>query len=442
LIGTLMGRLRGAHANHKRIAAGALWIAVLVAAAKLFVAAREMALAWRYGVSATVDAYQFAFTIITWLPLILAALASAVLVPRLVALHRDPAAYRRFTAELNGTALAVGLAVALLSWFLAPRIVGLVATDFDPDALRLARSMATQLSPVAFLVTAAGYLAARLQARERYAYSFAEAVPALAIALFVILAPGRDGGAVLIWGTLVGYVAQALWLADLTRRSDPPLLQLGLRHRAPEWKLVYMPLLVMAAGQVVLTVTNPVDVAFAAQLGEGAVATLGYANRIVGLIVGFSLVVVGRALLPVLSGAVADGEHALGTRQSLQWAMLLFGIGAAAVIAGWPLAPTAVALIFERGAFDSADSAVVTHVLRYGLLQLPFVFGGLVLVQWIAASGRYGVLLAVACLALVVKITMNLLLLQPLGLAGLMAATAGMYAVSFLGQLAFVMRKR
>lgn len=440
MLAALIGRLRGAHANHRRIAAGALWIGVLVTLAKVFAAAREMAIAWRFGVSATVDAYQFAFTIVTWLPLILAALASSVFVPRLVALHRDPAAYRRFAAELNVTVVAAGLAVAALSAFLAPRAVELFATEFDADALDLARSMAAQLSPIAFLATVAGYLAARLQARERYAYSFAEAVPAVAIAAFVILAPGPGTGDLLVWGTLVGYAAQALWLADLTRRADPPLLDLGFGHRAPEWRLVYMPLLVMAAGQIVLTVTNPVDVAFAAGLGEGAVATLGYANRIVGLIVGFSLVVVARALLPVLSGAAADGEHALGRRQALQWAMLLFALGAVAVAVGWPLAPAVVTLVFERGAFDSGDSAAVAQVLRFGLLQLPFVFGGLALVQWIAASGRYGVLLAVACLALVVKITMNLLLIHPLGLAGLMAATAGMYAVSFLGQLAFVVR--
>jgi peptidoglycan biosynthesis protein MviN/MurJ (putative lipid II flippase) len=188
-------------------------------------------------------------------------------------------------------------------------------------------------------------------------------------------------------------------------------------------------------------VTAPIDLAFAARLGEGAIATLGYANRIVGLIIGFGSVVVARALLPVLAGAAADGEHALGSRQARQWAGLLVGLGVAAVAIGWPLAPTAVALVFERGAFNAGDSRAVAHALRFGLLQLPFVFGGLALVQWIAASGRYGVLLAVACLALVVKITMNLLLIHPLGLAGLMAATAAMYAVSFLGQLAFVMRK-
>ena len=441
MLSALLGRLTSVHANHRRIAAGALWIGLLTVAAKLFVVGREIALAWRFGVSAVVDAYQLSFTIVTWLPLILAAIASVVLVPRLVALHRDPAAYRRFTAELSGTVLLVSLLVALLTWALAPALAGLMADDFEPRALEVAETMAAQLAPVALLVTVAGYLAARLQARERYAYSFAEAIPAILIALFVLLGPGSSATGVLVWGTLAGYAVQAVWLADLARRADPPLAAISFRRRAPDWRLVYMPLLVMAAGQVVLTVTNPLDQAFAANLGEGGVATLGYANRIVGLVVGFGSVVVARALLPVLSGAVADGHHELGSRHARQWALLLLGLGAVGAAAGWLVAPWAVSLLFERGAFGAEDSRAVAQVLRFGLLQIPFYFGGLALVQWIAASGRYGVLLAVACVALAVKVVMNLLLIQPLGLAGLMAATAGMYAVSFACQLVYIVRK-
>ena len=73
MITTLIGRISGVHDNHKRIASGALLIGALTLGAKLFVAAREMAIAWRYGVSGTVDAYQLAITITTWLPMLIMA---------------------------------------------------------------------------------------------------------------------------------------------------------------------------------------------------------------------------------------------------------------------------------------------------------------------------------------------------------------------------------
>jgi len=113
----------------------------------------------------------------------------------------------------------------------------------------------------------------------------------------------------------------------------------------------------------------------------------------------------------------------------------VYGSGEAEVVA-----LRGVSVELERGAFTASDSDAVTHVLRFGLLQLPFYFAGLVLVQWIAANSRYQVLLAAACLALATKILMNLLLIPHFGLAGIMAATAGMYAVSLAFQYFVVVR--
>lgn len=438
MLAALIGRLRGVHANHKRIASGAILIGVLVFGAKLFVAAREMAIAWRYGVSAVVDAYQLALTITTWVPLMLMATATVVLVPRMVALHRDPPRYRSFVAQANGSALLLSIAILLLTLVAAPLSVDLLAGALEAETQALVRRMALFLAPVAALSIIAGYLTTRLQARERYGYSVVDATPALIVALFVLAAPADNPADPLIWGTLIGFVLQVAWLGAMVHSSDPPVAALRLRHEPADWRPLYVPLLVMFFGQLVLTTATPLDQGFASRLGEGAVAVLGYANRLVGLIVGFGSVVVARALLPVLSGAVADGESALGARQTIAWAWLLFGLGVTVAFVGWLLAPWVVSLVFQRGAFTQEDSEAVTYVLRAALLQLPFYFGGLALVQWYAASNRHHVLLGVACLALVAKVTMNALLIEPFGLAGLMVATAAMYAVTFAAQLLIV----
>ena len=43
--------------HHRKIATGFVWVALFVFIGKLAGAAKEMAIAWRYGVSETVDAY-------------------------------------------------------------------------------------------------------------------------------------------------------------------------------------------------------------------------------------------------------------------------------------------------------------------------------------------------------------------------------------------------
>lgn len=431
MIGGLIDRLRLTHDNHKRIAAGAFWIGLFVLAAKLCVAAREMAIAWRYGISAEVDAYQIALTVTTWLPMMLFGLAGVVLVPRLVAL-RKVGGDGGFIDELNGAVLVVGALLALLTWIGAPFATGLLAGTLAAPTRELAESLTEQMAPIAFLIVVGGYLSARLQAREHYAYSFADAAPALVIALFVIVGPGDSPTAPLLYGTLLGYLVYALWLARMAAVADPPLGRLRLRHRSEQWALVYGAFATMGLGQLFITAALPIDQAFAATLGEGGVSTLGYVTRITTLITSFGSVVFARALLPVLSGAVAEGDHELGRGQALKWAWLMAAVGAAAAAVGWLLAPLGVRILFERGAFGARETELVSDVLRYGLLQLPPFFGGIVLVQWYAAANRYRAILFITLVALLAKVAANALLVGPLGVSGIMVSTALMYAVTTL----------
>lgn len=440
MIAAILGRLSGVHDNHKRIASGAVTIGLLTLAAKLFVAAREMAIAWRYGVSSTVDAYQLSITITTWLPMLIVGVMTVVLVPRLVGLNRAGSDRRRFLGELNGSVLLLGAAISALIWLGAPAAARLLASGVNPATVSLTASIARSIAPVAFCILACGYFSSRLQSRERFIYSVTEAAPAMAIAAFLLLPVGLNGAVPLIVGTLVGYALQLLILGRMVQHGDAPLGRLSFLHRSEEWRSLYAALSLMVIAQLMITLTTPIDQAFAARLGEGAVATLGYATRLVTLLTALGSVVVGRALLPVLSNTVAEGSHKLGARQTLQWSAAL-GIAAAAGAAIlWLAAPLMVRLLFQRGAFDATASAQVAHVLRFGLAQLPFYFAGMAMVQYYAATSRYRAILMITASALVLKLALNFALAPLLGVAGIALSTAAMYLLT-ASMLAAGMRK-
>jgi peptidoglycan biosynthesis protein MviN/MurJ (putative lipid II flippase) len=440
LIPSLVARFSAVHVNHKRIASGAALIGVLLIVAKLFVAGREVAIAWRFGVSGLVDAYQLSLTIVTWLPMMLTNVMTVVLVPRLVQLQSRPEEQKLFLAELNGSVIAIGILLAAGVWLAAPAAAALLGSRAEPTTLQLTASISRQIAPVALFMIVTGYLSARLQSNERFAYCVSEAIPAAMIALLVLAPVAISSESRLVSGAVFGYAMQVAVLGTMLRRGDRSVALVRLRHRSAEWPSIYRALLVMAAGQLILTATLPIDQLFASRLGEGAVATLGYANRIITLVTSFGVVVLARALLPVLSEAAAAGNHTLGSRQARQWSWLLFGTGLVVGAVGALAAPAFVSLLFQRGAFSADDTEAVAELLQFGMLQLPFYFAGVALVQWVAATSRYGALLVVACGALVVKILGNLFLVQPLGLEGLMVATAAMYALSFVLQYIFVAR--
>src|SRR5690606_38803241 len=120
----LRRRLAGLHADHRRIALGAARVAFFLLLGKVVGAFKEMAAAYRYGVSDVVDAYQFTLTLANWLPVTLVGACSVVLIPALVRSRRRPgAAHGRFLRELQGAALVVGAAVALVLLAAWPAVV-------------------------------------------------------------------------------------------------------------------------------------------------------------------------------------------------------------------------------------------------------------------------------------------------------------------------------
>jgi peptidoglycan biosynthesis protein MviN/MurJ (putative lipid II flippase) len=185
----------------------------------------------------------------------------------------------------------------------------------------------------------------------------------------------------------------------------------------------------MAVAQAVQSVTSVLDPFWGARLGEGVISAMGYSNRFLGLLLGMGAVAIGRAMLPVFS--LLGRDAALRYRLCRQWALGLFALGVACAAAMWISAPLSVRLIFERGAFSAADTARVAELLRWGLLQLPFYFGGLVWVSLLSAARGYQLLFFAALGSLCVKFIGNEAASRFLGVDGLYLATACMYCFSF-----------
>ncbi|HUH40611.1 MAG TPA: lipid II flippase MurJ [Castellaniella sp.] len=432
--------LTGLHADHRRIALGAARVAFFLLLGKVVGAFKEMAVAYRYGVSDIVDAYQFTLTLANWLPITLVGACSVVLIPALVRSRRMPGPdHQRFLRELQGAALLIGTVVALILVVAWPLVVPFVGQGLSGSVRHMSTLLILGFAPAAFFTIWTGLSAARLRAHERHVNTLLDSLPALLILIWVLASP--DGGLwPLLWGTLVGYALQSLLLAALAARVDdrpgPPLLA----HRAPQWSTLAAAAGIMLVGQLAMSLVGPIDQYTAARLGDNANAVLGYASRLLSLILGIGAASVGRAALPVLADIQGRGDAVHARRMALKWSAGMLVVGAGVVVLGWLLAPWGVALLFERGAFTAQDTGVVAEVLRWGLLQLPFYFGVLILVQLLASQNRYGLMALIAVLNFLVKALMNMWLAPIMGPSGIMLATGLMYASSYVCYLCLALR--
>lgn len=425
-------RLAGLHADHQRIARGAARVAFFLLLGKFAGAAKEMAVAYRYGISEVVDAYQFTMTMASWLPVTLVGALSVVLIPVLVRLRSDsPAGQARFLGELQGAFLLLGLALVGLTWLAWPWVLQWGGQGLSPEVRDMSGTLLLAFAPAALLTLLTGLSAARLRARERHINTLLDSVPALAILVWVLLAADDHSVRPLLWGTLLGYVIQCFWQLKLAARADGMWGRPRLGLESPAWSGMLAAAGVMIVGQVAMSFVGPIDQYTAANLGQHANATLGYATRLLALVLGVGAASVGRAALPVLADVQRQGDMARARTMALKWSLAMLCAGAAATALGWLLAPWGVALLFERGAFTAQDTLEVAQALRWGLLQLPFYFGVLVLVQLLASQGRYRIMALIAIANFGIKALLNMWLAPIMGVSGIMLATAGMYVLSF-----------
>ena len=180
-----------------------------------------------------------------------------------------------------------------------------------------------------------------------------------------------------------------------------------------------------------------VDQFFATSIGTGALSTLSYANRILALILGMSAMAISRATLPIFSEAQAKKSLEVNVLTA-HWTTWMFGIGVLVGLGVWVASPFIVKILFERGAFSAQNANDVARIMRYGLLQLPFYFAGIVCFSANSSNNKYALNGIAMIFAVIIKIASNYFLVPVLGLTGIQIGTAIMY-LSFMA--VFLIRK-
>jgi putative peptidoglycan lipid II flippase len=306
-----------------------------------------------------------------------------------------------------------------------------MAGRLSDETRAISSKMMLGMAPIGVLMLTICVHAARLQARELHVNTLLECVPALVLLAFVLLWRNAGSPAPLMWGTTLGFLAQAMVLAILSGKADRLRPHVRLSLRSPQWPHMYRSVGVFMIGQFIMSFSAPLDQYFVAGLGNGSIATLGYANRVLALILGMGALAISRATLPVLSEILSSGGQDRARRTALMWSLLMLAIGVVAVAFGWLFVPLGVRLLFQHGAFNAENTVAVAGLVRWGLVQVPFYFAVLVLVQLLASQGRFKAMALVAAANFAVKALANFVLIKWFGIAGVVLATGVMNAGSF-----------
>jgi putative peptidoglycan lipid II flippase len=352
-------------------------VVLLAAANALAMAAgfaREMSLAYYFGATAAADAFVVVLLLVDGVATVaLTGLAGSALVPQMTRLIETsrPGEEFRLMESLGLWCAAAGLAAAAPGLIWPGGLAGLLAPEFGPQQRELLAHLLRLALPAVPLALTAGLTAGALQARARYSTPpLGRAAFSLSVAGAAALG-GRCGNVAAAGaGLLAGTLAQWVWQAAALWRS-------GWRPRRPRWRHPAAPEALGFALPVVLAlalsnvVMGAAQRALASGLAAGSLAAVNYAQRALGLTANLTLAL-GTVSLRELSRGFERAGLGDGTLRTLARAMdagvLLLAPGAVwMALASEPL----VALLFERGRFDSASSALTAACLRWFALSLP-----------------------------------------------------------------------
>lgn len=396
---------------------------------------RDMVVARAFGAGPITDAFFVAFRIPNILRRLLAegALSTAV-IPVLTeyASTRPREDFRRLLRAIFGAALVVLGATALLGIVAAPWIVRAIAPGFatDPAQERLVVLLTRVMFPYVVLVGLAALAMGALNAEHRFfAAALGPAVLNVGMIAGVLALSGHTEPPILALaiGVLVGGVGQLLvQVPDLHATS----LLLGpsaeLRH--PALARVARLLAPAVFGLAAVQVMVFVNTLLASLLPAGAISFLYYADRVMEFPLGVFGIALASASLPAMSRQAAAGDTR-GLADTLNFALrLAIYICVPATVGLVILRVPITRILFERGRFGGADTLATADALTGYAVGLVGFATTRIAAQAFYAIGRPGAAVRVGVLAVAANIVAAVLLMRPLGHAGLAyAASIGAY---------------
>ena len=320
-----------------------------------------------------------------------------------------------------------------------PFVVYGIAPGFVGDAARydVAVDLARVTFPYLLCMSLTAMLGGVLNAHDKFApFAFAPVLFNLSlIAALLMNDLFETAGHALAWGVLAAGLLQLVYLWVSVIRAGLPI-KIVKPTLSPRTKKVLKLMGPGVIGAGVMHINLFADLIIASFLQTGAISYLYYADRLNQLPLGVVGIAVGTALLPMLSRAFAakDAQQSRNLyNRALEYCLILTLPAALALAV---MATPIIQVLFERGAFDAADTAVTAQVLMAYALGLPAYVAIKVFstAHWARQDTVTPVKIAVK--ATITNIALSLVLVQFMGVAGIALATG------LTGWMQFVMHLR
>ena len=436
-----------------RLARSTALFSLATAASRVAGLVREIVAASYFGTTGAMSAFTIAFLAPNLMRSLFAdAALQAAFVPvftELLEKGERREAFRLASTMIFLVTLVLG-AITALFILVAPTIIGLIAPGFDQALTDLTVALSRILFPILVLLGLTGMVVGVLNSYDRFGV-FAISPFFWNVAIIAVLVglapafPEDDQIYAYAIGVLVGTVIQlALPVVDL--RNTPfgvrralvaPFRLANLRRaREPAVRRVLLLMLPVTVSLGLINFNLLINALFGSLVSEEAPAAIDKAFRIYMLPQGIFSVAIATVLFPTLAryAARADLDGLRSTMANGMRQILLMLVPAAAAIL--VLSEPMTRLVYERDVFDAESTQLVSEALFWFAFSLPFNGLFLLLTRTFFSLQRPWLPTAISAGNLAITALAALLLYEPYGLGGIVAATGIATIVSVAAEAA------
>lgn len=422
---------------------------------RVFGFARDMMLSRILGAGAAGDAWQLAFQLPNIFRRLFAEGAfSAAFVPlfnRKMAdeEHGEGAAARNFATDVLSVFVPILLLFSAIMMLAMPGFIWLI-DDFGQGGRTndFSISLARITFPYLALISVTTLFAAILNSLSKFAAAaFAPVLLNLCMIAALLSALWIDGGTdperaayLLAFSVSIAGLAQMLWLWYWARKAG---FKLAIRRPKLTGDVRQLGVLILPAifGAGIYQISRFIDLFFLGRLEEGSFVFLALADRLNQLPLGIIGIALGTAILPALSRFIAQDD--LGGAQRVQSNAIELGLllTVPAAVGLYFAAHPLVSAFYFGGKFGADDVASTASVVAMLVIGLPAYVLVKVLTPGFFARRDTKTPVYTAGISLIINITLNILLIPSMGVAGL--ALAGATAAwANCAMLYFVLHRR
>ena len=384
---------------------------------------KEIIIADNLGLSKLLDTFYIAILIPGFMSNVFLEGFKSVFIPNYIIEKNTTKNVGAFQSTYIIVTVVVSLLFSFLAYLSTDVYLDLLFPSHDVEFYELIKEQFFYVLPCIFFWGLTSLVNGLLNIYDEFAFSSLSSIfTSLSIIICLIFFKDDLGIIVLAVGTLIGSIISFLFALTIAIKKQI------IKIKKPDFVSkniieFFKQIPAKLTANLFSGINSIVDQYFGAKLAVGSIAALNYGVRIPMFTIGIVTIALGNVLLPYFSQYSVDNKEYVFEQLRRVIKITFIGSGIISLIL-IIFSKFIIQLVFEGNAFTTDDTIIVSKVQQMYLLQIPVYIITIIIVRFLEAINKNSFMSFLAILCLALNISLNMLLIDILGVYGLALSTS------------------